>query len=155
MKNILLISTAILTGLFTLSCGDSSSDAEDQGDIPTVKIEAGNIADNKATITASLENGNFYGAKIVTGVRASSLSVNYKREIPLIKWIEKDGTDIQLPYTTELSNLIFEQDYFCAVIVYDKTGRASHSAYVIFTADGDPDGISNENSAGNLEDNPQ
>ena len=51
--------------------------------------------------------------------------------------------------------MIFEQDYFCAVIVYDRTGRACHSAYLTFTAEGDPEGISNDNSAGNLEDNPQ
>ena len=55
----------------------------------------------------------------------------------------------------KLTDLIFEQDYFCAVIVYDRTGRACHSAYLTFTAEGDPEGISNDNSAGNLEDNPQ
>ena len=37
----------------------------------------------------------------------------------------------------------------------DRTGRACHSAYLTFTAEGDPEGISNDNSAGNLEDNPQ
>ena len=109
----------------------------------------------KATVTAALEKGNFYGAKIVTGVRVSTLTLDYTREIPLIKYVEANGTAAELPFTTQLTDLIFEQDYFCAVIVYDRTGRACHSAYLTFTAEGDPEGISNDNSAGNLEDNPQ
>ena len=140
MKKILILSAALLTGFFALSCGDSSSEPED---------------DNKATVTAALEKGNFYGAKIVTGVRVSTLTLDYTREIPLIKYVEANGTAAELPFTTQLTDLIFEQDYFCAVIVYDRTGRACHSAYLTFTAEGDPEGISNDNSAGNLEDNPQ
>ena len=146
MKKILILSAALLTGFFALSCGDSSSEPEDDPNMPAVKIEAANIADNKATVTAALEKGNFYGAKIVTGVRVSSLTLDYTREIPLIKYVESNGTAV---------DLIFEQDYFCAVIVYDRTGRACHSAYLTFTAEGDPEGISNDNSAGDLEDNPQ
>ncbi len=141
MKKILILSAALLTGFFALSCGDSSSEPEDDPNMPAVKIEVGDIADNKATVTAALEKGNFYGAKIVTGVRVSTLTL--------------DGMAVELPYTTQLTDLIFEQDYFCAVIVYDRTGRACHSAYLTFTAEGDPEGISNDNSAGNLEDNPQ
>ena len=151
MKKILILSAALLTGFFALSCGDSSSEPEDDPNMPAVKIEAANIADNKATVTAALEKGNFYGAKIVTGVRVSSLTLDYTREIPLIKYVESNGTAVELPFT----DLIFEQDYFCAVIVYDRTGRACHSAYLTFTAEGDPEGISNDNSAGDLEDNPQ
>ena len=155
MKKILILSAALLTGFFALSCGDSSSEPEDDPNMPAVKIEVGDIADNKATVTAALEKGNFYGAKIVTGVRVSTLTLDYTREIPLIKYVEANGTAAELPFTTQLTDLIFEQDYFCAVIVYDRTGRACHSAYLTFTAEGDPEGISNDNSAGNLEDNPQ
>ena len=72
-----------------------------------------------------------------------------------MKYVESNGTAVELPFTTQLTDLIFEQDYFCAVIVYDRTGRACHSAYLTFTAEGDPEGISNDNSAGDLEDNPQ
>ena len=67
MKKILILSAALLTGFFALSCGDSSSEPEDDPNMPAVKIEVGDIADNKATVTAALEKGNFYGAKIVTG----------------------------------------------------------------------------------------
>lgn len=155
MKKILILSAALLTGFFALSCGDSSSEPEDDPNMPAVKIEVRDIADNKATVTAALEKGNFYGAKIVTGVRVSTLTLDYTREIPLIKYVEANGTAAELPFTTQLTDLIFEQDYFYAVIVYDRTGRACHSAYLTFTAEGDPEGISNDNSAGNLEDNPQ
>ena len=99
----------------------------------------GDIADNKATVTAALEKRNFYGAKIVTGVRVSTLTLDYTREIPLIKYVEANGMAVELPFTTQLTDLIFEQDYFCAVIVYDRTGRACHSAYLTFTAEGDPE----------------
>lgn len=85
MKKILILSAALLTGFFALSCGDSSSEPEDDPNMPAVKIEVGDIADNKATVTAALEKGNFYGAKIVTGVRVSTLTLDYTREIPLIK----------------------------------------------------------------------
>lgn len=158
MKKYLLISVALVLGFLGGSCGDSSSDSDggSAGNAPTVKIEASNIADNKATITASLTSGDFYGAKVVTGIRISTLDFDYTREIQLIKYVEANGTAIDgLPYTTELSDLVFEQDYLCAVIVYDGTGRACASSYVTFTADGVPEGISDENSAGNLEDNPQ
>lgn len=40
MKKILILSAALLTGFFTLSCGDSSSDPYDDSDMPIVKIEA-------------------------------------------------------------------------------------------------------------------
>ena len=123
MKKILILSAALLTGFFALSCGDSSSEPEDDPNMPAVKIEVGDIADNKATVTAALEKGNFYGAKIVTGVRVSTLTLDYTREIPLIKYVEANGTAAELPFTTQLTDLIFEQDYFCAVIVYDRTGR--------------------------------
>ena len=119
MKKILILSAALLTGFFALSCGDSSSEPEDDPNMPAVKIEVGDIADNKATVTAALEKGNFYGAKIVTGVRVSTLTLDYTREIPLIKYVEANGTAAELPFTTQLTDLIFEQDYFCAVIVYD------------------------------------
>lgn len=155
MKKIIFLSAAILTALFTLSCGDSSTEPDDGGDMPTVRIEASDIADNKATITAAIESGSFYGARIVTGVRVSTLSLDYTREIPLIKYVEANGVQVELPHTTQLSDLIYEQDYFCAVIVYDRTGRACASDYLTFTAEGDPEGISDDNSAGNLEDNPQ
>ena len=125
MKKILILSAALLTGFFALSCGDSSSEPEDDPNMPAVKIEVGDIADNKATVTAALEKGNFYGAKIVTGVRVSTLTLDYTREIPLIKYVEANGTAAELPFTTQLTDLIFEQDYFCAVIVYDRTGRAT------------------------------
>lgn len=157
MKKYLLISVALVLGFLGGSCSDSSdSNGGNGGDAPTVKIEVSNIADNKATVTATLLGGKFYGAKILTGVRISSLDFDYTREIPLIQYVEANGSAIDgLPYTTELENLVFEQDYLCAVIVYDATGRACASSYVTFTADGTPEGISDENSAGNLEDNPQ
>lgn len=161
MKKNLLITLFLVLGFLGGSCSDSSSSDGGEtgggsGENPTPKIEVSNIADNKATVTATLVSGEFHGAKIVAGVRISKLDFDYTREIPLIDYVEKNGSTVDaMPYTTELSDLIFEQDYLCAVIVYDATGRACASSYTTFTAEGLPDGISDENSAGNLEDNPQ
>ena len=50
MKKILILSAALLTGFFALSCGDSSSEPEDDPNMPAVKIEVGDIADNLSLI---------------------------------------------------------------------------------------------------------
>ena len=111
-------------------------------------------ADNKATVTAELTAGQFYGAKIVTGVRISDVTIDYTKEIALIQYVEANGKDIsELPYTEELTDLIYHQDYLCAVIVYDETGRACDSAFDTFIAEGNPDGIAEDSSAGSLDDN--
>lgn len=159
MKKLFLISVIAITGILAASCGASTTGPEDTGgddtQTPTVKLVVSSIADNKATLSATVEKGSATKGKVVAGVRISSVNVDYTKEIPLISYVEANGTDISMPYTTELTGLINEQDYFCAVIIYDSTGRACSSAYYTFTAIGEPEGISNENSAGNLEDNPQ
>ena len=128
MKKILILSAALLTGFFALSCGDSSSEPEDDPNMPAVKIEVGDIADNKATVTAALEKGNFYGAKIVTGVRVSTLTLDYTREIPLIKYVEANGTAAELPFTTQLTDLIAE--------ILKTLGRNTHGTVAVPVAAG-------------------
>ena len=58
-----------------------------------------------------------------------------------------------MPYTEQLTDLIYHQYYICAVIVYDETGRACDSAFDTFLAEGNPDGIAEDSSAGSLDDN--
>ena len=154
MKKALLILATIAIGV--VSCKKGSDDGGGGGVQPVVKIEVSNIADNKATVSAALEAGAFRGAKIVTRVRVQTMDIDYTKDIPLVKYVEENGETISsLPYTTEIINLSYEQDYLCAIIVYDATGRACDADYVTFTAVGNPDGISDDNSAGTLEDNPQ
>lgn len=155
MKKILILSAALLTGFFALSCGDSSSEPEDDPNMPAVKIEVGDIADNKATVTAALEKGNFYGAKIVTGVRVSTLTLDYTREIPLIKYVEANGHGGR----TALHDTAHRPDLRAGLLLRRHRLRPHGPRLPLrlphLHGRGRSEGISNENSAGNLEDNPQ
>lgn len=155
MKKFLLLAASLL--LAAVSCnkpeGEEGNGGTD-GVMPEVKISVTDNADNKATVTAELTAGQFYGAKIITGVRISDVTIDYTKEIALIQYVEANGKDIsELPYTEELTDLIYHQDYLCAVIVYDETGRACDSAFDTFIAEGNPDGIAEDSSAGSLDDN--
>lgn len=150
-KNILL--TLLAAASLLCSCGKSDEPREEATE-PKVKIEVGGLADNNATVTASLTQGEFYGAKIVTGLRVDRLDFDYTKEVKLTQWVEENGKTINaLPYTENLSRLTYQKDYISAVIVYNKDGRACWVAYETWTAVGTPDGISKDNSAGRLDDN--
>ena len=77
----------------------------------------------------------------------------YTNEIQLIRYVEENGKDIELPFTETVQDIVYNRDYLSAVVVYDETGRACASAYDTFTGDGEIDGFSGDNSAGNLEEN--
>ena len=139
MKRFLLFTASLC--LMAVSCnkpegGDDNGGSD--GVMPEVTIAVTDNADNQATVTAQLTAGQFYGAKIITGVRISDITIDYSKEIALIQYV---------------TDLIYHQEYMCAVIVYDETGRACDSAFDTFIAEGEPDGIANDSSAGNLEDN--
>ena len=150
-KNILL--TILAAASLICSCGKSDEPNEETAE-PKVQIEVSGLADNNATISASLTQGEFLGAKIVTGIRVDRLDFDYTKEVKLTKWVEENGKEIDaLPYSEDLSQLTYQKDYISAVIVYNKEGRACSAAYETWTAVGKPDGISKDNSAGQLEEN--
>lgn len=150
-KNILL--TIMAAASLLCSCGKPDEPKEEVAE-PKVRIEVSGLADNNATISVSLTQGEFHGAKIVTGIRADRLDFDYTKEVKLTQWVEENGKTINsLPYTENLSGLTYQKDYISAVIVYNKEGRACSVAYETWTAVGTPDGISKDNSAGRLDDN--
>lgn len=152
MKKTLLLIAALSAFLFC-SCGKQKTE-EPEVD-PTVSVAVSGIGNNVATVSAELLTGKFYSAKIVPAVLVSSLSFDYTKEIALISYVEKNGADVEnLPCSIAVEKLRADKDYLSAVIVYDKTGRACASAYATWTAEGNPDGISDENNAGNLGENP-
>lgn len=154
MKRFLLFTASLF--LMTVSCNkpEGGDDNGGSGVMPEVTISVTDNADNQATVTAQLTAGEFHGAKIVTGVRISDVSIDYTKEIALIQYVEANGKDIsEMPYTEQLTDLIYHQEYMCAVIVYDETGRACDSAFDTFLAEGNPDGIAEDSSAGSLDDN--
>ncbi len=159
MKRFLFIAASLLLGIAT-SCDNGTEgggNGQTSGVNPVAAIAVTGNADNQATVTASLEEGDFYGGKIVPAVRISELDEDFAyntSEIQLIQWVEENGKEItEMPYTEHLTNLVYNQSYLSAVIVYDATGRACSSAWTTFIAQGQPDGISEENSAGSLDDN--
>lgn len=154
MKRFLLFTASLF--LMAVSCNkpEGGDDNGSSGVMPEVTISVTDNADNQATVTAQLTAGEFHGAKIVTGVRISDVSIDYTKEIALIQYVEANGKDIsEMPYTEQLTDLIYHQEYMCAVIVYDETGRACDSAFDTFLAEGNPDGIAEDSSAGSLDDN--
>lgn len=126
MKKNILLAIVAAAALFC-SCGKSDEPTAETE--PDVKIEISGLADNKATVSASLIQGDFYGAKIVTGIRVDRLDFDYTKEVKLTQWVQENGKDIEsLPYAEELSQLTYQKDYISAVIVYNKEGRACAAA---------------------------
>lgn len=152
MKKYLLITVAALMAF----CSCDKQPKEDPADSkdPVVKIEITNIADNKATVNASLEEGKFHGGKIVAAKKVSNIDIDYTKEIALINYVKENGTDItEMPTSVTVEKLTVDKDYFSAVIVYDKDGRVCSVAYETWTAAGNPDGIAEGSTAGSLGDN--
>lgn len=109
MKKNILLAIVAAAALFC-SCGKSDEPTAETE--PDVKIEISGLADNKATVSASLTQGDFYGAKIVTGIRVDRLDFDYTKEVKLTQWVQENGKDIEsLPYTEELSQLTYQKDY--------------------------------------------
>ena len=159
MKKYIIIAASALALL--CGCNKTTSGAEEgngggevTGKDPVVKLEVTDIKDNCATIKASLTEGQFNGGKIIAAKKVSDIGIDYTSEIRLIQYVRDNGTDITaMPYSSTVEKLTHEKDYFTAVIVYNKDGRVCSSKYEVWTAEGTPDGISNENSAGELVNN--
>lgn len=154
MKKYLIVAVSMLA----LLCGCSKSKENGNGGgsdaTPVVALEVTDIKDNSATIKASLTEGKFYGGMIILAEKTSGIEIDYTNEIKLIQYIRANGQEIdKMPYEATVSNLTFEKDYLTAVIVFDKDGRAVSSKFEVWTAEGTPDGISNNNSAGELDNN--
>lgn len=156
MKKYLIIAASALALL--CGCGKTDGNGSDNGGgeeaTPVVKLEVTDLKDNCATIKASLTEGQFYGGQIILAEKTSGIEIDYTNEIKLIQYVRANGKTMDnMPYETTVSNLTFEKDYLTAVIVFDQNGRAVSSKYEVWTAEGTPDGISNDNSAGELDNN--
>ena len=156
MKKILALTTALSLLLAFASCKEKEPKPGETEPDPVVSISVTGIENNRATVTATLEEGKFYGGKILTSIRISDVAVNYTRELALISFVNRHANSIELeslPFTVTLEGLRADTDFLSAVIVYGKDGVAISSAYDTWTSVGDPEGWSNENNAGELDDN--
>ena len=154
MNKILALTAALGLLLAFASCGEKEQKPGEKEPDPVVKIAVTGIDNNQATITATLEEGKFYGGKIITHVKVSDVPIVYTRELALISYVLHNGTDInELPFTVTLEGLRADTDFLSAVIIYGKDGVAISSSYDTWTSVGNPEGWSNENNAGELDDN--
>lgn len=116
----------------------------------TIDLALTENADNAATVSAILQSGEAPSGKIITVKLSAIEGVNYQDEISLISYVKENGKDITFPYTETITKTIGGDQYLTAVIAIDKTGRAVKSAYVVWTAEGQPDGWSQNDNAGSL-----
>ena len=153
MKKFTLIFAAV-SALLVISCKEKGTTPDEPETDPVVSIAVTGIDKNQATVTASLTQGKFYGGKIVEKIPVSEVTFNYTRELALISFVEQNGTQItSLPLSVNLEGLKADMDFLSAVIIYDKEGIPISSASETWTAVGIPEGWSEENNAGDLDDN--
>ena len=152
MKNIFL-------GIFILSVilvVSSCSDNDDTGTkiIPTMSMEVTDIADNTALIKSEQMTGTVVSAKVVDFFPVSDIGFDYNVEVRLVKFVEENGVPVSLPYTKKIEKGLRPGiDYISAIIAYNDQGRAVCSAFQTWKAAGTAGMWSDDNSAGELEEN--
>lgn len=147
MKKTLLIIAAVAALL--MGCNKPQSD--EQEETFAVSLTVTDIADNCATVRASLTEGTFYGAKLIEKMNLEDVTIDYGNDIQLVNFVEKNGISVELPYENILTDVRVGKDCFTAIIVYDATGRAAVTSTCIWTPVGNPDGWSETNNPGELE----
>ena len=143
----------LLAALLAAGFGCNSKEEGGSGVRTTVGIAISDNADNRATVSAAILTGEFVRAKVLECVPVDEITFDYNIEVKLVKFVEENGEEVQLPYTGQLQKLRPGTVYLSAVIAYNRQGRACCSDFVVWTAEGEPGLWSDDNSAGELEDN--
>lgn len=151
MKRILLL-TAVALAAFLTGCNKPDNQQQGQQETVEVSLEVTDIADNCATIKASLTSGSFHGARIIEMLPLGEVPAEVlASEIRLTDYVIENGAEIDaMPYEKTLTDVRIGADMFTAVIVYDASGRAADAVYVQWTPAGLPDGWSTDNNPGEL-----
>ncbi len=155
MKKILLISVALMTLFASCKKGEGPKGGNDNGggtqEVIEPKLEVTDIANNQATITVTLVQGNFYGGKIVEAINEENVGINYDDAFELVQYVVDNGTEISsLPYTKTLENVKKGRDKFTAVLLYNSKGIPYVAKYAIWTPDGVAYEWSETNTPGSL-----
>lgn len=110
---------------------------DDDDEVITFSLNVTDIADNQATVSVNLSEGEFHGAMIVEAANFSDVSIDYTNENKLIKYVRQNGVNIDsVPYTHTVTGLRTGRDMFTAVIVFKSNGLAVTPKYLTWTADG-------------------
>lgn len=131
--------------------GCNKPDDNGGSDNPAViTLEVTDIADNCATVKASVSSGSANGAKVIDCMLLEDVTFDYTNDIQLINYVEKNGVAVQLPYEKKLTDVKVGKDMFTAIIVYNDKGVVSATKTCIWTPVGEVDGWSGENNPGDL-----
>ena len=138
--------------LITASCSDKDDSAPRV--IPTMNLIISEIADNTALITSEQQTGTTFGAKVIEFYPVADIGFDYNIEVKLVKFVEENGVPVSLPYTHKIvEGLKPGVNYISAIIAYNAEGRAVCSAFQTWKASGTEGMWSDDNSAGELEEN--
>lgn len=135
-----------------ISCSKSTEEIEEV--IPTMTITVTDIVENRATISANMLTGEAVAAKVVDFYPINDIGIDYNTEVKLVQFVESNGVEVSLPYNRKIeTGLKPGVTYISAIIAYNDKGRAVCSAYAIWQAPGTEGLWSDDNSAGELEEN--
>lgn len=119
-----------------------------------MNLTVSEIAENTALITSEQQTGTTFGAKVIDFYPVADIGFDYNIEVKLVKFVEENGVPVSLPYTRKITEgLRPGVNYISAIIAYNAEGRAVCSAFQTWKASGTEGMWSDDNSAGELEEN--
>lgn len=151
MKNKFFIFVLPMLVLAFVSCKDEGDEPEPSVITPEIKVEATNITDNGADISLTKVGGLISTYKIVHGYPVSDLKIGPDNEDELKTLVGENGLTVTVPYSGKATGLQPDTEYISAAVGYGSSGNPICVHYVAFTTKELPGTISNENSAGELD----
>jgi hypothetical protein len=133
------------------SCKDGGEEPESSIIIPEIKVEVTNITDSGADISVTKVKGIISAYKVVQSYPVSDLTIDPTNDEALKSFVGENGQVITVPYSGRATGLQPETEHICAVAGYGASETPICVHYVVFTTTELPGSISNENSAGELE----
>lgn len=151
MKNKLLIFVLPMLMLAFVSCKDEVEEPEPSIVVPEIKLEVTNITDGGADISLRKVVGLISTYKIVQGYPVGDLTDGPDNEDELKALIGENGLTVTVPYSGKATGLHPDTEYVSIAVGYGSTGNPICIDYVVFRTKELAGAISNENSAGELE----
>lgn len=151
MKNKLLFFVFPMLILAFVTCKDEVEVPEPSIVIPEIKVEVANITDSGGDISLTKVIGLISTYKIVQAYPVSALTGGANNEEELKTLVGEDGVTVTVPYAGKATGLQPDTEYITVAVGYGSTGNPICIDYVAFTTSELAGAISNENSAGELE----
>lgn len=149
MKNKLFIFVLPMLVLAFSSCKDEADEPEPSVISPEIKVEITNITDSGADISLKRVGGLISTYKIVAGYPVSDLT-SPDNEDELKTVVGEKGLTVTVPYSGKATGLHPDTEYISIAVGYGSTGNPICVHSVVFSTKELAGTISNENSAGEL-----